>query len=183
MKFAAVAAIAMAAMVSAQSRNDIPSCALPCLDDAVKKSTSCSTSDFTCICKKENFSKVQGAATSCVIEKCGSDVAVGQVLPATQKLCSSADQGGNSASGSMESATMTEAHSTAAEHTDMPMHTESQAGGNVECPTAVAQPTQPAAPINNGTAPPAPTAPVTAGAAGFASLGGLAMLAVGALAL
>jgi hypothetical protein len=80
MKFTAVAALAMAALVSAQSRSDIPACALPCLDDAVKSSTSCSTTDFTCICKKENFSKVQGAATGCVIEKCGSDVAISKLI-------------------------------------------------------------------------------------------------------
>lgn len=78
MKFSAVAALAVAALANAQSRSDIPSCALPCLDDAVKKNTPCSTDDTACICK--NFSAIQGSATSCVLEKCGQDVALSTSL-------------------------------------------------------------------------------------------------------
>ena len=81
MKFFAVAAVAMAAMVSAQSRSEIPSCALPCLDDSVKKETSCATDDFKCVCSTENFTKVQGDATTCVISKCGQDTALSKSAP------------------------------------------------------------------------------------------------------
>lgn len=65
----------MAALVSAQSISDIPSCALPCIKVGVEQ-TSCSETDMGCICKPENFSKIQGAATSCVVEKCGADTAL-----------------------------------------------------------------------------------------------------------
>lgn len=84
MKFTAVAAISMAALVSAQSISDIPACALPCISTAVG-STSCGATDLKCICMKDNMSKIQGAATPCVIEKCGADKAVSKfdvfVLP------------------------------------------------------------------------------------------------------
>jgi len=178
MKFTAVAALAMAALVSAQSRSDIPACALPCLDDAVKSSTSCSTTDFTCICKKENFSKVQGAATGCVIEKCGSDVAISKVLPATEKLCAAAAAGSGSGASSAAATTAaattaaaTSAEASSAEATSAPATTE-------QATTAAIQPTG----SSNGTAP-TTSAPVQAGAAGFAPVGGLAMLAIAALAL
>lgn len=72
----AIAAIVLAAVAQAQTLGDIPSCAVPCLDDAVSANTSCATTDVACICKPDNFAKVQGAATSCVIEKCGADVAL-----------------------------------------------------------------------------------------------------------
>jgi hypothetical protein len=67
---------ALAGLAQAQSRSDVPSCALPCLDDAVSKETSCAVDDYACICKGDNFSKVQGDATSCILEKCGQDVAL-----------------------------------------------------------------------------------------------------------
>lgn len=84
MKFTAVAAISMAALVSAQSISDIPACALPCIQKGVA-STSCSATDLKCICKDENFSKVQSAATGCVISACGPETALSKfdvfVLP------------------------------------------------------------------------------------------------------
>ncbi|EGR44212.1 uncharacterized protein TRIREDRAFT_70840 [Trichoderma reesei QM6a] len=75
----AFVALALAALAQAQTRADIPSCALPCLDDAVKANTKCSTTDYACICK--NFDAVQGAATGCVISKCGTDVAISMSCP------------------------------------------------------------------------------------------------------
>lgn len=81
MKFSAVAALTVAALAHAQTRDDIPKCALPCLDKAITGSTKCSTSDFSCICKEENFSAVQGAATGCVLKECGQDVALSMPPP------------------------------------------------------------------------------------------------------
>ncbi|KAK2601625.1 hypothetical protein QQS21_004860 [Conoideocrella luteorostrata] len=180
MKFSAVAAVAFAALVSAQSKDDIPSCAIPCLDDAVKSKTSCSTTDFACICKKENFSAIQGAATSCVISKCGPEKAVGEVLPATQKLCAAAGKPDSSSppSSAPSSDGGAAPTSTAGPTTAAPT-TQASQPAVTNCPTTVA--TQPTVPCN-GTAP-ATSAPVTAGAAGLAPIGGLAMLAIGALAL
>ncbi|KAJ6436020.1 CFEM domain-containing protein [Purpureocillium lavendulum] len=77
-------------MVSAQSRSDIPGYALPCLDDAVKD-TKCSTDDFACIC--QHVSAIQSDATSCILEKCGRDIALNKVVPATQALCRTAGKG------------------------------------------------------------------------------------------
>lgn len=65
---------ALAAAVSAQSLGDVPKCAIPCLDDAIASKTKCDKTDLTCVCK--NFDDVRSAATSCVITKCGSDVAI-----------------------------------------------------------------------------------------------------------
>ncbi|KAM3548192.1 hypothetical protein ARSEF4850_009552 [Beauveria asiatica] len=102
MKYAVVATLF--ALAAAQTREDIPSCALPCIDSAIRSSTSCSTSDFPCICP--HLPDLSGAATSCVIKECGADVAVGKVLPAVQALC--AAQGTSTAStGSSASATST----------------------------------------------------------------------------
>lgn len=76
MKVSAVATAAMAGLVSAQNINDIPGCALPCLQTALSSKTVCSPTDFGCLCSKENFAAMQAAATSCVIEKCGANKAV-----------------------------------------------------------------------------------------------------------
>ncbi|KAL2829444.1 hypothetical protein BDW59DRAFT_159034 [Aspergillus cavernicola] len=87
MKLSIISALAMTTLAASQTINDVPKCAIPCLDNAIKSQTSCGVKDYACVCKEENFSKVQGAATSCVTDACGADVALNQVLPATQKLC------------------------------------------------------------------------------------------------
>jgi hypothetical protein len=98
----AVVALGFAALAHAQTRADVPSCALPCLDDAVKQKTSCATDDYACICKDQ--STVKSAATSCVLSKCGTSTAlstivliyirvhkltndIDDVLPAVKKIC------------------------------------------------------------------------------------------------
>ncbi|KAL7894036.1 hypothetical protein HDV63DRAFT_161898 [Trichoderma sp. SZMC 28014] len=112
MKAATVLAVAFAALAQAQTRADIPSCALPCLDSAVTANTKCATTDYTCICK--DFDAVQTAATSCVIQKCGIDVATSKVLPATQALCAnSGSSSGSSAAGSSSAASSSAATSAA----------------------------------------------------------------------
>ncbi|KAM3470438.1 hypothetical protein MY8738_009754, partial [Beauveria namnaoensis] len=72
MKYAVVAALF--ALAAAQTREDIPSCATTCLDDAVKSGTSCSTTDYACICP--HVTELSGSASGCVIQSCGADVAV-----------------------------------------------------------------------------------------------------------
>lgn len=175
MKFSAATALAMAALVSAQSASDIPDCARPCLDSAVKGKTSCATSDYACICKAENFSAIRGAATSCVIEKCGTETAVGEVLPATQKLCAAAgkDKKPESSAPATTDAAPPTAAAPSVSTTTAPCETPSPEPAVTDCAA-----TAPA----NGTAP-SPSAPVIAGAAGLAPVGGLAMVAVVALAL
>ncbi|ORY71392.1 uncharacterized protein BCR38DRAFT_328080, partial [Pseudomassariella vexata] len=79
------AAAALVAVVSAQSLSDIPSCALPCIDSARTSVTSCAIDDYKCICDSKDA--LTGAATGCVLEACGAEVAAGQVLPAVEALC------------------------------------------------------------------------------------------------
>ncbi|KAL6879920.1 hypothetical protein HDV57DRAFT_100609 [Trichoderma longibrachiatum] len=194
----AFVALALAALASAQTRADIPSCALPCLDDAVKANTKCSTTDYACICK--NFDAVQGAATGCVITKCGSDVAINKVLPATQALCAANSGGSGSESSSAAGTTAAEQTTTAAQETTTVAQTtvaQTTVVSSVVSSVASSAPVQtittttPAGPVSSGTGvvpPPAgnqtttgaPTQPTNAGSA---LLPGLAMLALGALAL
>ncbi|KAK1237343.1 hypothetical protein MKX08_002968 [Trichoderma sp. CBMAI-0020] len=203
MKAATVLAVAFAALAQAQTRADIPSCALPCLDDAVKANTKCDTSDYACICK--DFSAVQTAATSCVISKCGADVAINKVLPATQALCANPGSGsGSSAAASSSaaatSAAQTSAAQTSAAQTSAPASSAPASSAPVSSAPASSAPASTAAgtgvsttvitsvtPVGTGV-PPAgnrtTTGPTSAPTnAGSALLPGLAMLALGALAL
>lgn len=74
MKYLTLASLALATLAASQSLADLPQCAIKCLDDAVKQSSSCSTTDIACICK--SFDAIQGAAAGCVISACGQDVAL-----------------------------------------------------------------------------------------------------------
>ncbi|KAL7942793.1 hypothetical protein V8C42DRAFT_330406 [Trichoderma barbatum] len=192
MKYAFVA-LALAALAQAQTRADIPSCALPCLDDAVKANTKCETTDYACVCK--NFDAVQAQATSCVITKCGTDVAINKVLPATQALCAAAGSGSGASSAASSAAQSSPAQSPPAQSsTSAPQSSAAQSSSTpVSSPPASSPPPQttPAGPVGTGTGVPppppgnrtttgAPTAPTNAGSA---LLPGLAMLALGALAL
>ncbi|OAQ71979.1 extracellular membrane protein, CFEM domain-containing protein [Pochonia chlamydosporia 170] len=157
MKFITLASLAMATVAVGQSLADLPSCALPCLNDAVKQSTTCSATDVACICKK--FDAIQGAAAGCILKACGQDVALNKVLPATQKLCANAGSGSG---------------------TGKPEPTTAQQPTSTGTVAPVPEPTEEPTPTTGS-----PTSPpvVTAGAAAFAPMGGLAMLAAAVLAL
>lgn len=193
MKAATVLAVTFAALAQAQTRADIPSCALPCLDDAVKANTKCSTTDYACICK--DFTAVQTAATSCVISKCGADVAVNKVLPATEALCK-ANTGSGSSSAPASSAAQTSAAQTSAPASSAPASSapaSSAPASSAPASSAVttAAPTTvvtSSTPVGTGVTPPTgnrtTTGPTSAPTnAGSVILPGLAMLALGALAL
>lgn len=90
MKYAFVA-IALAAAVHAQTIDDVPECAIPCLDDAIASETDCATDDYPCVC--ENFEAIQGVATSCVISECGAETALSMLSPSLTPIVNSrADQ-------------------------------------------------------------------------------------------
>ncbi|UNI24716.1 hypothetical protein JDV02_010443 [Purpureocillium takamizusanense] len=167
MKYTAVLSLALAALAAAQSRSDLPSCSLPCLDDAVAATSSCGKDDFACICKK--FDKIQGAATGCILKGCGQDVALNQVLPATQKLCKKALAGGSGSSA---------AGSSTAPATPKGSSNTVSATATVAPPTSAQQPTEPP----TTTAPTNPPS-VTAGAAAVGPALGLAVMALGVFAL
>ncbi|KAK7414342.1 hypothetical protein QQX98_006784 [Neonectria punicea] len=199
MKYAFVA-LALAAAARAQSRDDIPECAIDCLDEGIESETSCSTTDYTCVCK--DFSKVQAVATSCVIDACGADVAVNDVLPAVQALCEAVESGGGESSAAETSAAETsaveETSSAAAETTSAAAETTTEAAEPTTTTTeaveettseAVEETTSAAAPpaatpnaTTPGTSEPTETT-VTGAAAALGSIGGLAMLVLAAFAL
>ncbi|KAG9252984.1 uncharacterized protein F5Z01DRAFT_170276 [Emericellopsis atlantica] len=194
MKYAVAAAL-LAAVVKAQTINDVPKCAIPCLDDAIASETSCDTTDYACVC--QNFDAVQGVATSCVIDKCGATTALNEVLPAVEALC--AAQG--------SSAETTAAETTAAESSMAPtMESSMEMTSTMEQPTmeptetviettvqttltttvcdsgcGEATTTPMPMPSGNGTAPEQPSQPPNAAGA-LAPIGGL-FLAVAAFAL
>ncbi|KAH6850418.1 hypothetical protein B0I37DRAFT_113768 [Chaetomium sp. MPI-CAGE-AT-0009] len=86
----AVFALAATAAL-AQDISVFPECSLPCIIDAVG-TTSCEATDFACVCG--NMEAVKQAATPCVVDKCGLDKALNEVLPATEKFCADVGNGG-----------------------------------------------------------------------------------------
>ncbi|KAG5930953.1 hypothetical protein E4U53_002038 [Claviceps sorghi] len=190
MKYTTLASLA-AASALAQHLSQLPSCATDCLNGAVKQASTCSTSDLPCICRK--FDAIQGAAASCVLGACGTDVALrmsprpnmapppshpdkastDRVLPATRQLCAGTPPGGYNA----------------------PVR---QPGNSVSVlPQPVTQPGRPRTSVTSvtslATTPAATVSPTrtastsspvsTAGAAVVAPVGGLAVLVAGGLAL
>ncbi|KAF4979722.1 hypothetical protein FZEAL_4117 [Fusarium zealandicum] len=187
MKFT-LAALALVAAAQAQSLADVPKCAIPCLDDAVESETSCETTDLACICK--SFEDVRTAATSCVLEKCGSDVALNEVLPATEKLCKNPVSSMASSmametkssmqySMPMESSMSMESSAPLETMPSMTMETTMEMSSSV--PPVISTPS--VSSTGEAVATPSSTAVEVNGAAGLKGLGALAMAAFAALAL
>ncbi|KAJ4302051.1 hypothetical protein N0V88_002187 [Collariella sp. IMI 366227] len=84
MKYSAALVAALAAFATAADLSIFPECSRQCITDAAAKATTCGT-DYACVCEKMNA--VKEAAVPCVLEKCGADVGIGQVLPAADKFC------------------------------------------------------------------------------------------------
>ncbi|KAI0206631.1 hypothetical protein F4808DRAFT_454551 [Astrocystis sublimbata] len=85
MQFTLVTITTLVGIVSAQTWNDIPACAQPCIVDAVAAVTDCGATDYPCICAARET--VQTEASSCVISACGLSTAVGEVIPAVNAAC------------------------------------------------------------------------------------------------
>ena len=73
MKYTSAVLALAAATATAQDISIFPECAMPCIIDAVG-TTSCETTDFACVC--DNMEDIKGAATPCVVSKCGIDTAL-----------------------------------------------------------------------------------------------------------
>lgn len=86
MKYA-FAAAALVAVAAAQS-TEVPSCAVACIDNARASATTCSKEDVACICS--NQAALSAAGTPCVLEKCGAEKALNEVLPAVKAICAKA---------------------------------------------------------------------------------------------
>ncbi|KAF5003162.1 hypothetical protein FDECE_10276 [Fusarium decemcellulare] len=183
MKYSVAVLALVAAAVQAQTLADVPKCAIPCLDDAISSETDCKTTDLVCVCK--NFDDVRSAATSCVIDKCGSDVAINEVLPATEALCKNPGSGGESSA-----AETTAAETTAAAVTSTKAPVEETTSAPAEETTEAEETTTSVPPVISTpaatTSEPAAGTPSPSqvnGAAGLKSVGALAAIFLAALAL
>ncbi|KAF2965730.1 hypothetical protein GQX73_g7840 [Xylaria multiplex] len=85
MQFTLATIAALVTAVSAQTWNDIPACAQPCIVEAVAAVTTCGQTDYKCICASRDA--LQTEATPCILDACGLTVAIGQVLPAVNAAC------------------------------------------------------------------------------------------------
>ncbi|KFY06465.1 hypothetical protein V492_08032, partial [Pseudogymnoascus sp. VKM F-4246] len=82
------AAVALIASVSAAARDThgIPDCAVQCILDATKSSTSCGETEFSCQCTADNQKKITNAAIGCVSGACEAADQI-KTLEATKALC------------------------------------------------------------------------------------------------
>ncbi|KAJ6789365.1 hypothetical protein PWT90_00918 [Aphanocladium album] len=94
MKFIAATLLGLAAIAAASptpkdNKNTeapkMPDCAVPCLQEAVTKATSCIYGDVECVCA--NRDAIVAASTNCIIGQCGIATAIGQVKPAGEVMC------------------------------------------------------------------------------------------------
>ncbi|OHF02906.1 hypothetical protein CORC01_01664 [Colletotrichum orchidophilum] len=82
--------LATAGLAAAQQKfsDVVPKCSIDCLTQAVKDGTKCSSiDDSACICEADNYRSIYSVGVNCVLQACGSDVAIGQLLPAAGKFC------------------------------------------------------------------------------------------------
>lgn len=70
----------LAALANAQGLGAIPSCYLPCLNEAIKKKTNCGIDKVTCICRVDNLFKIQSDSKACGLEDCGADTFYGAIF-------------------------------------------------------------------------------------------------------
>lgn len=84
MKYTSAVLALAAATATAQDISIFPECAMPCIIDAVG-TTSCETTDFACVC--DNMEDIKGAATPCVVSKCGIDTALSTSTPQLPSTC------------------------------------------------------------------------------------------------
>ncbi|KAK3298095.1 uncharacterized protein B0H64DRAFT_137631 [Chaetomium fimeti] len=66
----------------------IPKCAVGCLTTAIDTVTSCKgPEDLECFCIADNYRAIYDSGVACVLQACGNDVSVGEVLPAAARMC------------------------------------------------------------------------------------------------
>ncbi|KAJ2904429.1 putative cfem domain-containing protein [Zalerion maritima] len=184
MRYSAVVFAAVVGLATAQSPGDyFPECALDCLDSAVSSVTDCTVDDSSCQCEDANQSAIQTAATSCIIEACGSDVAINEVLPAAAEFCAAVAAGGDdTATTSAEETTAEETTpaETTAEETTPAETTAAETTAAEEETTMTTMETSTPTAAGNGTA--TTSTPVEVNAASGRSAGGVAALLLAALA-
>jgi len=199
MKYSAVAVAALVAVASAQDISTIPSCAMPCIEEAAV-AIGCASDDYTCIC--ENKAELVSAATICVVNACTAPVAIGEVVPATNKFCDlvlanppkpsepapsvpAPSVPAPSVPAPSVPAPSDPAPSVPAPSEPVPSAPQPSASAPVEPPSSAPAPSVTPAPSGQPSAsgvPPSSSGIATAGAAIAGSIGSFGMLVLGALA-
>ncbi|KAK4157538.1 hypothetical protein C8A00DRAFT_29542 [Chaetomidium leptoderma] len=199
MKYSTALVALAATVASAQDISIFPECSLPCIMDGIG-TTSCKATDFACVCK--NMEAIKTAATPCVVDKCGLDVALNKVLPATEKFCADVDTKPPPAeTTTMVTSTTTPppaTSSSSSEEEPEPTSTEtpgegdgddeptesSSAPGSIVTPGPSSIPTPPPANSSSTTraAPAEPTSSIQTGGGVAAVVGSLGMMLLGAVA-
>ncbi|KAJ4165458.1 hypothetical protein LMH87_007090 [Akanthomyces muscarius] len=166
MKVATIALVASSTWsVAAQNRADfLPECSLKCLDDATQKVTNCALDDAVCWCVQKNYEDIYNQGVACVLDACGSDKAIKQVLPGAAKFCAAA-------TASAKAATSTPAPTASAQ-------SSSVAGNNTASITSSAASSMAS---TSSTAKPTTASPGAAATAG--PIAGAAVLLAGVLAV
>ncbi|KAK1714290.1 hypothetical protein BDP67DRAFT_489144 [Colletotrichum lupini] len=174
--------LATAGLAVAQQKftDVVPKCSIECLTKAVKDGTKCSSiDDSACICEADNYRSIYTVGVNCVLQACGSDVAIGQLLPAAGKFCREVTGGASAPPVDSASASASAVISSAIASLSSAAASASTAASNATASVSItATPTAGA----SSTAAAATTASQAGAAPALASMGALGMLALGGLA-
>ncbi|EXF76437.1 hypothetical protein CFIO01_11824 [Colletotrichum fioriniae PJ7] len=174
--------LATAGLAAAQQKftDVVPKCSIDCLTKAVKDGTKCSSiDDSACICEADNYRSIYTVGVNCVLQACGSDVAIGQLLPAAGKFCREVTGGASAPPVDSASASASAVVSSAIASLSSAAASASTAASNATASVSItATPTAGA----SSTAAAATTASQAGAAPALASMGALGMLALGGLA-
>ncbi|KAK1445788.1 hypothetical protein CMEL01_10031 [Colletotrichum melonis] len=174
--------LATAGLAMAQQKftDVVPKCSIECLTKAVKDGTKCSSiDDSACICEADNYRSIYTVGVNCVLQACGSDVAIGQLLPAAGKFCREVTGGASAPPVDSASASASAVISSAIASLSSAAASASTAASNATASVSItATPTAGA----SSTAAAATTASQAGAAPALASMGALGMLALGGLA-
>ncbi|KAL8372484.1 hypothetical protein RB595_002017 [Gaeumannomyces hyphopodioides] len=171
--------LATATLVLAQDiAKYVPSCSLKCLQDAMTSATKCQPLDGKCICDRPNFEAIYNSGTACVLQACGSDTSLTQVLPGTYKYCEDVLAGASSSSVVAPTGTPSPRPTDVPIPSDVSILPVTPTGGNSTITTA--SPTTPSSSGTTSRGTGTMSAPAGGGAAGGASAGAGLVAALGA---
>ncbi|KAK4078246.1 uncharacterized protein Triagg1_3262 [Trichoderma aggressivum f. europaeum] len=70
--------------------DSLPTCAVPCIEVAIKSASDCELDDLPCLCK--NRAKIAKSAKKCILSTCGAKKTQKKVVPQVQALCKAEDK-------------------------------------------------------------------------------------------
>ncbi|KAK0766413.1 hypothetical protein N5P37_000136 [Trichoderma harzianum] len=70
--------------------DSLPSCAVPCIQIAVKSASTCQLDDLPCLCKQR--AKIAQSAKKCILSTCGAKKTLKKVRPQVQAMCKEEDR-------------------------------------------------------------------------------------------